>query len=150
MNRSKVVVGLFAVLAAVSAIGFALLLSYYGSDPCLESGNKGGSCPTLALVDGVRYTVSIGRDLVGTEGALTPYMEITRTNAPEDFAERMTYQLAGVSPSAALVARNAPGPDEDAGAFRLLFALGPERDAAWPALCRYLTEEDRAANEQCE
>ena len=61
IDRSKVIVGLFALLAAVSAIGFGIMFSQIGNDSCLDDRGVTGSCPSLAEVKGIRYTISVAR-----------------------------------------------------------------------------------------
>ncbi len=150
IDRSKVVVGLFAVLAAASAIGFGLMFSRLGGDACLDRFGEGAACPALAVVNGTRYSVGVPTELVGVENALTPYAEITRTNVPEQFAELTAYALAGVDPTLALVAYTQPGPGDPPGSYRLMFVTGgDDADGAWPAIRPYLPAVHRCADEEC-
>lgn len=146
INRNNVVFGLLAVLAIVSAIGFALMIVQFGQDPCL-SGSDGGSCPSLAVVDGRRYSVSVARGIVLTEADVTTYKPIVQTNSPTAFAETMTYQIAGIPPDAVLAARAAHLMDGDNSQFRLLW--GPQRDAAFPVLCAYFNAAEQSILDEC-
>lgn len=139
--------GLFALLGLVAifvAIGAVLFLGQL--DPCM-SGSGGGSCPALADVNGVRYYVSSAWDLVNTDGALTPYADISRTNSSMSFLSMTTYALAGVEPGDALVAEN-NRTDQHPWKYRLLHSdIG--NHAAYPALCRYIRPNDLARFGNC-
>ena len=149
IDRNKAVIGTFAILAALSAIGFALMLGQLGRDACLDGTGAGASCPALAVVNGMRYGVGNSTQLVDAEAALTPYGDIERTNVPVHFAEMTAYSLSGVDPALVLVARSSATPDA-AGPYRLMFVIGSgDSDAAWPAICRYLPEDDQAADDRC-
>src|SRR5215213_8434578 len=105
INRSKVIVGLFALLATVSAIGFGLMFTQIGHDSCLDDrGIVAGSCPSLAEVNGVRYTISVARGVAVEEPDLTAYARINRTNVPDYFRELQTYTIDGIPAAAILVA----------------------------------------------
>lgn len=146
MSRDKVVVGFFAVLAAVSAIGFALMLNYAGSDACLGSGGDGGSCPALALVNDERYAVSAVPPLPEIGQRLTEFGPIAATNSPERFADMTAYSVSGIDPEAVLIG-NAADPAGEDGRYVLMF--GPEQDDAWPALCAYLPPDQLAVTTEC-
>ena len=149
IDRNKAVVGLFAILAAASAIGFGIMFTYLGRDSCLDGSDSGASCPALAVVNGTRYGVGVSRPLRVSTDDLTPYAEISQTNVRDNFAEMTAYALAGVDPSAALVAKSAQRLDV-AFEYRLMFVTGGKRsEAAWPAICRYFIEEVRAADDRC-
>jgi hypothetical protein len=147
IDRNKLVVGLLALLAAVSAIGFGLMFSQIGRDACFDGGVIGGSCPTLAEVNGVRYTVSVARGVAVAESDVTPYNRIARTNVPDYFKELQTYSLRGISPMAALVAPSKSVLDEDDSEFRLLF--GPDSASAFPALCDFYTDSEKQSDSRC-
>ena len=109
---------------------------YQMRDLCM-TGSKGGSCPALADVDGIRYYVGGSRELVNVDGALTPYGEIAQTNVPEALNETTAYSLAGIDPKLALVGMSTRLVGDARGPYRLLMAdLGDS--PVWPALCRYL------------
>ena len=146
IDRNNVVFGLLALLAIVSAIGFALMTVRFGQDPCL-SGAEGGSCPRLAVVDGTRYSVSVARGIVLTDAHVTAYKPIVQTNSPSAFAETMTYEIAGIPPDAVLAARAAHLMDGDDSQFRLLW--GPERDTAFPDLCAYFNAAEQSILDGC-
>jgi hypothetical protein len=118
----------------------------FGQDPCL-SGSDGGSCPTLAVVDGTRYSVSVARGIELTDADVTAYKPIVQTNSPGAFAETMTYQIAGIPPDAVLAARAAHLMDEDDSQFRLLW--GPQRNTAFPDLCGYFTAAEQSILDGC-
>ena len=145
MTRDKAIVGLFAVIAAMSAIGFAIMFSYYGRDACLDVSGTGASCPSLAIVNGNRYLISAA-PVLATDADLTEYGAITTTNSESLFADLKVYGVSGVSPTSALVAR-AADPASHGGPYILMF--GPDSDAAWPALCPYLTRDRVATQPEC-
>ncbi len=138
------IVGVFVILAAASAIGFGLMFSRLGGDACLDGFGEGASCPTLAVVNGQRYQVAIATALEVGEGDLTPYGPISQTNRSEGFSELTAYRVGDIDPSAVLVARAAAG---DGAPYRLLF--GPNEDEAFPALCDYIPLEQRQADTRC-
>ncbi len=148
IDRSKVIVGLFALLATVSAIGFGLMFSQLGNDSCLDDrGVVAGSCPTLAEVKGVRYTISVARGVAVDEADLTAYARMNRTNVPDYFSDLQTYTIEGIPPAAILVAPSASVLDEDDSAYRILW--GPDKESAFPALCDYLTDSEKSIQEEC-
>jgi hypothetical protein len=136
----------FIALVLTGAIAWQL---YQVRDSCMNVAS-GGSCPTLADVGNVRYTVSTGQELLDAERALTPYGSITQTNVPQQFAEMQVYALSDIDPAALLVARANEAFDPGDGPYRLLFRLGGNRDGVWPALCDYLMPERRATQPECE
>ncbi len=148
MKPDRPIVILFTLLAAASAIGFGIMFSMLGRDACLDGVGEGASCPTLAVVNGMRYGVGTSTQLVGAEDALTPYGDIARTNVPDQFAEMTAYSPSGVDPTLVLVARNRPTSD-DSGPYRLMFVTGGDSDAAWPAICRYFTEDQLITDDRC-
>jgi len=142
INRSQLVLGAFAVLAIVSAIGFGLMFMRLGNDSCLGPAvYTSGSCPSAAEVNGVRYAISVARGVDVAEADLTPYARIGRTNVPDYFRDLQAYSLRGISPTAALAAPSISVLDEDDSAYRILW--GPDQDSAWPALCDYLTDAEK-------
>ena len=147
IDRNKVVVGLLAILAVVSAVGFGLMVSRLGDDGCM-SGSGSASCPTLADVNGVRYTVSIGQAFKNIEPDLSPYAAISRTNAPDRFAEMQAYSVAGFDPAVLLITRTTVGAGDE-GPYRMLTVVGRERSSIWPAFCDYLPEERLLAQPEC-
>ena len=147
-NRSRIVLGVLAALAVVSAIGFGLMFMRLGNDSCLDGGDMfGASCPTLAEVNGVRYTISAARGVDVTESDLTPYARIARTNVPDYFSDLQAYSLPGIAPAAALVAPSVSVLDEDDSAYRILW--GPAKESSWPALCDYLTTAEKSIRQEC-
>lgn len=147
INRSNVVFALLGLLAVLSAIGFGLMVAQLGRDSCMDSGASGGSCPVLAEVGSVRYSVGVASNYVGLEQDLAPYSPITRTNAPDRFAELTTFRIAELDPTSVLAAPARQDSDEDVGPYRLLF--GPTSDHAWPALCGYFPIEVRQTDNRC-
>ena len=147
INRSNLVFGLLVLLAVVSAIGFGLMVTQLGRDSCMDGGASGGSCPVLAEVGSVRYGVGAASDYIGLEQDLAPYSPITRTNAPDRFAELVTFRVADFDPTSVLAAPSRHVSDEDVGPYRLLF--GPNADRAWPALCSYFPIELRQVDDRC-
>jgi hypothetical protein len=147
INRSQVVLGALAALAIVSAIGFGLMFMRLGNDCLGDAGLASGSCPSAAEVNGVRYTTSVARgvDVVATD--LTPYASIGRTNVPDYFRDLQAYSIQGISPTAVLAAPSASVLDEDDSAYRFLW--GPDRDAAFPAVCDYYTDAEKENDERC-
>jgi hypothetical protein len=105
----------------------------------------GASCPALADVNGVRYTVSGGEVLESINRVLLPYGTMSRTNAPSFFAGDGVLQVAGIDPKALLVAIGAPS-DEPNHEYVLLF--GPEA-GAWPGLCEFIPAAAQAAQPEC-
>src|SRR5215210_7041543 len=120
INRNNVVVGLLALLAAVSAIGFGLMVSRLGSGDCMSVSND-ASCPVLAEVGRTRYMVAVASPLQNIESNLSPHEPIDRTNAPGDFAAFVTYRIADIDPAAVLAAPARPTRDEDVATYRLLY-----------------------------
>ena len=108
------------------------------------------ACPALADIGNARYSIGASRDLIGVEPHLVRFGLISRTNAPDYFADLTVFAIGDIDPSAVLVARSAPQAQDDAGPYRLLFAFRGNTDPAWPALCRYLTAELRAAQPECD
>lgn len=108
------------------------------------------ACPALADIGNARYSIGASRDLIGVEPDLVRFGLISRTNAPDYFADLTVFAIGDIDPSAVLVARSAPQAQDDAGPYRLLFAFRGNTDPAWPALCRYLTAELRAAQPECD
>ena len=147
MSRDKVIVGGFALIAAVSAIGFAVMFSRLGPESCMDGAGGIGSCPALADVNGLRYTVSVAALYPGLEEDLVPFSPITRTNVPGNFAELKTFKIGDLDPTLVLAAPALPVYPEDVGSYRLLF--GSNSDAAFPALCDYFTDEAKFADERC-
>ena len=147
INRNNVVFALLGLLAVVSAIGFGLMVVQLGRDSCMDGGGSGGSCPVLAEVGSVRYSVGVASAYIDLEQDLAPYAPIVRTNAPGNFAELTTFRIANLDPAAVLAAPARHVSDEDVGPYRLLF--GPDSDRAWPALCRYFPIELRHASDEC-
>jgi hypothetical protein len=150
VNRNTVIVGVFAILAAASAIGFGLMFSRLGGDACLDGfgeGAAGGACPALAEVQGMRYEVAVATELIDIEADLIPYEEIGRTNVAGDFAQPLTFRIGSIDPTAVIAASARRARDEDVGPYRLLF--GPNEDDAFPALCDYIPLEQREADTRC-
>lgn len=110
----------------------------------------GAACPALADVGTVRYSISGSQPLLDVEKDLMPFDSISRTNAPDYFAEMTVFAIADIDPAAVLVARSAPQAQDDSGPYRLLFVFGGNSDPAWPGLCQYLTADRRAVSEQCD
>jgi len=138
----------FGIAAAIllAVVGWQV---YQMRDSCMNIAS-GGSCPALADVSGVRYTVSTGRDLVNVENALTEFGDITQTNVPQMFDGMTVYALGTIDPKALLVARAREEFDPGDGAHRLLFALSGERSGVWPALCDYLPADRRQIQPECQ
>jgi hypothetical protein len=133
-----------AVLALALGIiwGISVLGNLVGGD-CM-SGSDSASCPALAEVNGVRYSVSASRGVVIGASDLTAYGPITRTNVPGHFSELTAYALTGVAPGAVLAA---PATDLIDSPYRLL--TGPDRASAFPALCRYFNATEQARLAEC-
>jgi hypothetical protein len=106
----------------------------------------GAACPATASVAGTGYALTRAMDLLDAEADLHAYATVERTNSPEMFAGREAFALADVPAEALLIARAAPVPDEP-GAYILLW--GPRAEDAFPTLCRYLTLDHVAVQEQC-
>lgn len=135
------------VLLAIVLAGISVFLYVRNLDPCMTGSEGGGSCPTLADVNGVRYTVGIAHELVEIEPDLTPFAPITRTNVPEQFSEMTTFQIRGIDPADVLVAPAKPVLDEDVAPYRLLY--GPTSNRAYPALCDYIPIQLRLGDDRC-
>jgi hypothetical protein len=143
IDRNKAIVGLFAVLAAASAFGFAIMLTYVGRDACLDRSGAGASCPALAVVNGMRYQVAVASPLEN-QADLTAYGPISQTNVPDNFSEMVAYRIGDIDPTAVLVA---PARAGDEAPYRLLY--GPNRDEAYPAICDYFPEARLQSDEGC-
>jgi hypothetical protein len=142
-----VIVGAFVLLAAASAVGFGMMFSRLGGDACLDGIGADSSCPVLAVVGGSRYSVSVASDLRNIEDVLSSHAPIDRTNSPDWFSELVTYRIAEIDPTAVLAAPAQAIVEEDVGPYRLLY--GPNSEDAWPQMCLYLPERDRAADQRC-
>jgi len=117
-------------------------------DGCM-SGNDSGSCPTMAEVNGVRYSISVEKQLVHADAALISYGTVTRTNVPQQLAPNSTvYRFKNIDPGVVLVARTASCGDCALG-YRLMFVLPTGGDAAFPALCDFFTEAEKAIDAHC-
>ena len=145
ISRNNIVFALMATLAVAAAVGFGLMALRLGGDCMSTSG--GGSCPTLAEVNGVRYSVSVARGIVATDDDVTSYAPIAQTNSPALFAELMAYQLEGISPSALLVAPATQATEEDDSPYRILW--GPDSSSGFPEACRFLSAAEQRLFEQC-
>lgn len=139
--------GLVGLLGLVLIGGFIGVFYASNQDWCMTGSGGGASCPTLADVNGVRYTVSVGHELVDIEPALTPFAPITRTNVPGHFSEMTTFQIRDIDPTAVLVAPAQSVLDEDVGPYRLLH--GPNNANAYPALCEFIPVELRFDDRRC-
>lgn len=139
--RGKVIVAALG-LTAVVAVGVVAFGPW--ADPCMNGGG-GASCPALADVNGVRYTVSGGEVLESINRALLPYGTMSKTNTPSSFAGSGVMQVAGIDPRALLVAVGAPSGEPNHG-YVLLF--GPD-EGAYPAVCEYFPSALRAVTSQC-
>jgi len=144
ISRRQGLVGVLGLGLIVAVIWLVRMLGEVGS--CMDPG-AGGSCPTLADVNGVRYGVSVAHELVDIDAALSPFAPIGRTNVPDHFAEMTTFRILAIDPTAALAAPARAVYDEDVGPYRLLY--GPNSLSAYPALCNYLPAHLRVVNEQC-
>jgi hypothetical protein len=139
--------GLTGLLGLALILGMIWAVFYLANlDPCM-TGSSGGSCPTLADVNGVRYGVAAAHELVDIASDLTPFAPIARTNVPGYFSDMNTFQIRGIDPTAVLVAPAKPALDEDVGPYRLLY--GPNSDRAFPALCDYIPIELRLDDDRC-
>lgn len=138
----------FGIVAIVltAAIGWQI---YQVRDTCMNV-LGGGSCPTLADVGDVRYTVSTGLDLIDIEPALSPHGTIRQTNAPRAFEGSTVYAVRDIDPQVLLVARANESFDPGDGAYRLLLVQYGDRSSMYPTLCDYLTEARRAAQSECD
>ena len=146
MNRRAGLFGFLGLLVLFVAISAVMFLGKI--DGCM-SGNDSGSCPAMAEVNGVRYGVSVESDLVNADPSLSSYGTVTRTNVPTQLAPDATvYRFSDIDPGLVLVARTASCGD-CALRYRLMFVLPSGGDAAFPTLCRYLPETDRAADDRC-
>jgi hypothetical protein len=145
IDRGKIVVGLLALLAIASAIGFGLMFMRLGQD-CM-SGSDGASCPALADVNGMRYEVSGARGVTVTAAQLEAYKPITRSNVPGHFTELTTFRVADIAPEAILFAPATHVSDEDDSPYRILW--GPEKEAAYPGICGYLAEAETRIMDGC-
>jgi hypothetical protein len=146
IDRNKVVVAVMAVLAVVAAVGFGLMVVRLGGGDCIHSA-AGASCPVLAEVDGVRYSVGVANEYIDLQQDLVLHSSIARTNAPDQFAELVTFRIASLDPTAVLAAPARPVLAGDVGPYRLLF--GPNSERAWPALCDYIPIEVRFGDGRC-
>ena len=145
INRNNVVVGLLALLAAVSAVGFALMIGQLG-DGCMN-GTGLGSCPALADVRGVRYAVSGPVDLVSIEAHVAPYDTIARSNTPTAFSATTALAIDGVDPNVLLLVSAAQSPENLRGAYRELWSL---QDDPFPlAYCAFMDVSRRLTQEEC-
>lgn len=144
-RRRGRIAALLGLLLLFIGISFVMFLG--SVDGCMAASSN-GSCPALADVNGVRYAVGAGQNLIGVEPVLFPYGSITKTNVPQVLAEPTAYSISGIDPAVVLVARSAQDADSG-GAFRLLLVNRESRAAAWPALCQYLTPDRREAQPEC-
>jgi len=141
-RRGLVATAVFAaVLIAVIAFGWKL----YQQSSCMNAG-VGSSCPVLADVNGIQYSVSVGMDLINVGSALTPYGSVSQTNATEQFGDA-AYSLAAFDPLVLLVAPASSNDEANTGGYRLLFALDRDHATVWPALCDFVPVERRSAPE---
>jgi len=145
ISRNNIVFALLGLLIVASAVGFGLMALRLGGD-CMSAG-AGGSCPTLAEVNGVRYSVSVARGIIATADDVTAYAPITRTNSPTLFTQQVSFQLDGISPTALLVAPAARVLDEDNSPYRILW--GPNSSSGFPEACRYFDASEQALLEEC-
>lgn len=143
-GRRVVLVAVLAVAAVGAVIAGVYLLGI--RDSCMNV-MSGGSCPTLAEVDGARYTVSVGMELVDIEPDLTAFGEITRSNVPAIFADTTAYAVSGIHPAVLLVAHANEQFDAGDGPYRLLFAHSGSREGVWPRFCDYLPVIERHIKE---
>jgi hypothetical protein len=124
-----------AVAVVLLAVGVGL---WAGRPP------PSGIYPSMVTVSRVDYYVGAGRGLTVDEAALMPFgvVEVGPHGMPLDrFADRIAYQLTGVEPQEALVARAAPDIPDDSSPYGEWFILwGPEgtsADAYSAALCSH-------------
>lgn len=125
------------------AVGVAALLgagaTYILSDP---GAGDNASDAARVIVGGLRYNSSTSVDLINIERELSVHGQMESTNTPHWFLDRTVFSVDGIDPAALLVARSISEPGER-GRFRLLW--GPNQNAAFPAICRYLEPDVRAA-----
>jgi hypothetical protein len=146
VNRRAGLIGLIGLLVLILGISAVMFLG--SLDGCM-TGNDSASCPTMAEVNGVRYDVGIERDLVGADAALISYGTVTRTNVPKQLAPDSTvYRFTNIDPGVVLAARTASCGD-CALRYRLMFALPSGGEAAFPALCDFFTEAEKAIDSHC-
>jgi len=105
----------------------------------------GAACPAMAEVNAVRYHTTGAIALREIESALIPAGTISRTNAPQYYANLTVFSVAQIDHRAVLVARSADGAP---AAYVVLW--GPDQVHAWPSFCRYLTPELEAAQPECD
>ena len=106
----------------------------------------GAACPAMADVQGARYAVSGPVDLVGIDGHVAPFAEISQSNTIEAFADNTALAVDGIDPRVLLVVRNRASA-EDPGAFRELWSLA---DDPFPAeFCRYMPPVRQGAHPDC-
>ena len=144
-TRRRGLIALLGLGLVIGVVGAVVLLGQV--DPCM-SGSGSGSCPSLADVNGVRYTVSVGHALRGIEPDLTPYAAISRTNVPGRFAEMQAYAVDGVDPAVLLIARSVIR-DGDEGPYRMLTVLHGDRGSIWPSFCEDLPDERLFVQPEC-
>src|SRR5262245_56464617 len=149
LSRDKLIVGFFAVLAAVSAIGFGLMMSRLGQDSCLTpEGQSGGSCPELASVNGDLYIVSRTPLLPSVASQVAEYGAMTESNVSELFAGPEVYSISGLDPKGVLVADAAVDTSGQGEVAPFVLLLARENRSAWPGLCDYLPTDARADQPQ--
>jgi len=145
VNRRAGLVGFLGLLVLFAGIGAVMFLGQL--DPCMRGGSTGGSCPALADVNGLRYSVGVARGIVLTEADVSPYHPISRTNVPDQFSELVAYEITGVDPSTALAAPANHVLDEDDSSFRILWPQPGK--SPFPALCRYLDAAEQSMLVEC-
>ncbi len=128
-------------------VGISIVLFLGSADGCM-TGSSNASCPTLAEVNGVRYSFSVGLALLDIEDDLTAFGQISRTNVPDYFSETTVYSVTGIDPKVLLIGRAAPM-QSDEGPYRLLSVFGGDHTSIWPAFCQYLTELRRYSQPGC-
>ena len=147
MQRGPGLVGQ-SIVHKWNLVAFALALIAIGCTSEPWGCGMGAACPAMADVGGVRYSVSVGLDLMEIEGDLTAFAPIAQTNVPSYFAETTVFSVGGIDPTVLLIARAAPL-DGDAGSYRMLSTLRGDHAAAWPQFCRYLQGERLTAQPEC-
>lgn len=139
MRRDRLIVILFALLAAASAIGFGIMFSSLG---CGGS----GSCPAQAVVNGISYGASGQTDLPGVDAHLVPAADATNTAIAPTLSEMTLYSVADIDQSLIMVGRALP--NENRGEFVVLFSIERSQEA-WAALCQYVTGKEAAGPSSC-
>jgi hypothetical protein len=128
-----------AVVVVVGVVAAAQLLDGMASH---------GAQAATATVDGLGYSVSVGRDLLVDDSNLAPHGMVESTNYEAFAVGATTYTVDGVPATVALVVRADPSWRDDNGATEFFILW---RDGAWAAsgLCPFMDPHGPGTPDEC-